>query len=194
MTDARTIAVYDKGAAAYATLSRSAPDADLRAFMQLLTPGGRILDYGCGPGGSAVLLQMAGFSVDAFDAAPGMVALARSRGVAARLATFNDPIPQDLDGVFANFSLLHAPRADLPRHLGQIAQALVPGGICHLGMKTGEGSARDAIDRLYTYVTPGDLHDMLTDVGLTVLSSREGLDKGFAGTDDPVVIILSRKI
>jgi trans-aconitate methyltransferase len=193
VTDERTIAVYDAGAADYAKLSRAKPDADLRAFMALLPKGGRVLDYGCGPGGSSVLLQQAGFIVDAFDAAPSMVEIAQARGINARHATFDDLLPQKYDGIFANFSLLHAPRAALPQHLAAITKALNPSGIFHIAMKTGTGAGRDSIDRLYTYVTEHDLHAMLTQAGLAQIFSRTGLDKGFAGTDDAFVITLSRK-
>jgi hypothetical protein len=97
------------------------------------------------------------------------------------------------DGVWANFSLLHAPVADLPRHIDAIAQALRSGGIFHIAMKTGEGEARDAIDRMYSYVTVSALQSMVEVAGFTVLGIDEGHEVGCAGTDDPFVTMRARK-
>ena len=61
----------------------------------------------------------------------------------------NDEIDgEDLyDGIWANFSLLHAPRAAFPLHLMALKRAIKPGGLLHLGMKLGEGEGRDGLGR-----------------------------------------------
>jgi predicted methyltransferase len=110
--------------------------------------------------------------------------------IGARLATFDDvEAVAQYDGVWANFSLLHAPRADLPRHLAALHRALKPGGLLHLGMKTGTGEARDGLDRLYSYYSVAELHGKLANAGFTVTATSEGHERGLAGTDDPFVII-----
>ncbi len=196
MADARTIAVYDAKAADYARLVDSGgPDQTLRDFIAALPEGARVLDLGCGPGGASAHMRDAGLDPDPVDASPAMIALAKERfGLEARLATFDDISGEALyDAIWANFSLLHAPRVDLPRHFTALAHALRPGGLFHVGLKTGTGEARDSIDRLYTYVTVEELHRLFTDAGLAVLSTREGSEKGLAGTDDPFVLCLARK-
>ena len=194
MPDPRTIAVYDIRAADYAHLTKAPPRPDLRAFIAAMPQAARVLDLGCGPGAAAVHMQSAGLQIDAIDASAAMVAMARKAGIPARVATFDDVTQIEVyHGVWANFSLLHAAPADLPRHIGAIAKALVPGGLFHIGMKLGDGQARDAIDRLYTYVTTAALTDMLADVGLRPVSTREGVDKGLAGTDDAFVVIQALK-
>ena len=196
MPDARTIAVYDAKAADYARMVDSGgPDQSLRDFISTLPKGASVLDLGCGPGGASAHMRNAGLNPDPVDASPAMVALAKERfGLASRLATFDDIDGEALyDGVWANFSLLHAPRADLPHLFAALAHALRSGGHFHVGVKTGTGEARDAIDRLYTYVTVEELHRLFTDAGLTVVSTREGSEKGLAGTDDPFVLCLARK-
>ena len=196
MPDARTIAVYDAKAADYARMVDSGgPDKTLRDFIAALPKGARVLDLGCGPGGASAHMCNAGLTPDPVDASPAMVALAKERfGLDARLGTFDDIDGEALyDAIWANFSLLHAPRVDLPRHFTALAHALRPGGLFHVGLKTGTGEARDSIDRLYTYVTVEELHRLFTDAGLAVLSTREGSEKGLAGTDDPLVLCLARK-
>ena len=196
MVDARTIAVYDAKAADYARMVDSgSPDQTLLDFIAALPKGASVLDLGCGPGGASAHMRNAGLNPDPIDASPAMVALAKERfGLEARLATFDDIVGDALyDGIWANFSLLHAPCADLPHHFATLARALRPGGLFHVGLKTGTGEARDAIDRLYTYVTVEELHRLFTDAGLAVLSTREGSEKGLAGTNDPYVLCLARK-
>ena len=194
--DARTIAFYDGAADRYATLTESGtPDANLLAFIALLPPGARVLDLGCGPGRASVHMRAAGLDPDPVDASDGMLAIARdSHGLPARKATFDDlDAVAAYDGVWANFSLLHAPRADLPRHLAAIATALKPGGVFHIGMKTGEGEARDAIDRFYSYVGVDELAGLLRDAGFAVLATVSGREVGCAGTADPFVVMRARR-
>ena len=118
MTDPETIAVYDAQAEAYRDRFSGGAGASVDAFLAVLPDAARILDLGCGPGGASVAMQNAGHSVLAIDASQGMVDAARGQGVNARLGTFDDiPGLGPFDGVWANFSLLHAPRARLPGHL-----------------------------------------------------------------------------
>ncbi|WP_349291175.1 class I SAM-dependent methyltransferase [Loktanella sp. SALINAS62] len=194
--DHRTIGFYDTAASRYATLNHTdKASAALCAFMKLLPPGGSVLDLGCGPGRASYHLRAAGFTPDPVDASSAMVAFAQdTHALPARLASFDDlNAVAAYDGVWANFSLLHAARHDLPRHLSAIATALRPGGVFYAGMKTGQGEARDALDRRYTYVTPSEWAVMLDDAGFSLIASREGVDKGCAGTDDAFLVTLARK-
>lgn len=192
MSDDPTIKVYDAKAEEYAALvTRGKSDADLDAFMAAVTPGGRVLDLGCGPGNSAAVVQTAGFAVDAMDAAPRMVELARATyGIEVTLATFHDlDVVAQYDGIWANFSLLHAPKADFPGHLARIHHALKPGGVLHLGMKTGTGERVDSIGRFYAYYEENELTALLNGAGFTPAATRRGTGKGLSGASDPFVII-----
>jgi SAM-dependent methyltransferase len=194
MTDARTIAVYDARAKAYAAMGPGKPQRDLMQFIDGLPAQGSVLDVGCGPGTAAVQMKTAGLKVDAIDASAAMVQLAQAKGVAARIATFDDISGIKVyDGVWASFSLLHAPAVDLPRHIAAIARTLRPAGLFHIAMKTGEGEQRDSLDRLYTFVTEVQLRSLLSDTGLLPVFTRTGVDKGLAGTDDAYLVIQARK-
>jgi hypothetical protein len=63
----------------------------------------------------------------------------------------------------------------------------------HVGMKTGDGMARDAMDRLYTYVTVEELQRLFEHAGLEVTYTHEGAERGLAGTLDTFVIMRGRK-
>lgn len=194
--DARTIRFYDTAAEQYAaTFRNTAASKDLKSFMALLPAGAAVLDLGCGPAQASVHLRAAGFRPDPVDAAQGMVDFANlTHAIGARVLTFDaiDMVAK-YDGVWANFSLLHAPAADLPRHLRAIITALRPSGVLHIAMKTGTGARRDGLDRLYTFVTVAELQAMLEDAGFGILHTREGHDIGMAGTNDPFVSIKARK-
>ncbi len=186
MNDHETVRVYDTQAQDYARMTDrdNATDPRLTAFIAKLPKGGRVLDLGCGPGAAAAVMAQAGLRVDATDASAEMVTMAsRQKGVTAWQASFHDLDAQDkYDGLWANFSLLHAPRADTPMHLDQIVKALVPGGQFHLGLKLGTGSARDKLGRLYTYYTQDDLNALLQTAGFTITEVSLGRGKGLDGS------------
>ncbi|PRY93416.1 methyltransferase family protein [Hasllibacter halocynthiae] len=193
MSDARTLAAYAAHASDYASRFRGPPDADLLAFVSLLPDGARVLDLGCGPGGAARHLADMGHTVDAVDASPAMVRLARARGVRARVADFDALDAEDAyHGVWANFSLLHAPRRALPGHLAAIARALRPGGALHIGLKLGRGERRDRLGRLYAYWTEGEVAALLREADLVPVAGRTGEDAGLAGATEPYLILRAR--
>lgn len=196
MTDETTIRIYDAKAEDYArTFAGDEPARALKIFMSHLPPNARVLDWGCGPGMASWHMKAAGFDPDPVDASAEMVAVAgRKYGVQARKATFADLREQGVyDGVWANFSLLHAPRADLPGHLQAARTALRPEGILHIGMKRGRGETRDRFGRKYTYVTTVELSTLLEGIGFEILKTHEGEEAGLAGTIDPFVLILARR-
>lgn len=183
-SDFETLKVYGDMADDYAALTEGSDgDPALATFIGALPSGAHVLDLGCGPGNAAAQMVKLGLSVDATDATQAMVDLAnRHDGVKAWVATFDDLNGTDLyDGIWANFSLLHAPRGDMPRHLGAIRELLRPGGMFHIGMKTGTGEKRDDLGRLYTYYTAEELTELLSDAGFTPFSSRTGSEKGLDG-------------
>lgn len=193
--DRRTIDAYEANATAYAKrfrVIRLTPP--LKAFIDALPSGARVLDLGCGPGDASAHLRAAGIQPDPVDASPAMVALANDRhGIGARLGTFDDVNAEAAyDGVWANFSLLHAPGADLPRHLAAIHRALKPGGLFHIAMKTGSGEVRDRLGRSYTYVGRHELAALLAEAGFTIIAAANGRERGLAGTLDPFVIFRAR--
>ncbi|MEJ6404392.1 class I SAM-dependent DNA methyltransferase [Yoonia sp. 2307UL14-13] len=196
MVDRKTIATYDAKAGDYIKLTKQdGPDASLQAFIDLMPKGGRVLDLGCGPATSSAHMRAAGLIPDPVDASQGMVDLANgTHEIGARLGTFDDiDTVAVYDGVWANFSLLHAPRDMLPTYLAALNRALVTGGVLHVGMKTGQGDLRDTIDRYYTFVTVAELRGLLRDAGFTVNFVKEGEEKGMAGTMDPFVLMRARK-
>jgi trans-aconitate methyltransferase len=192
MADQKTIDVYNAKAADYADkFSRTKPDRDLRNFIESIVKGGLVLDLGCGPGNSAAMMQAAGLVAEAMDASAQMVELARTKySLNVTHATFDDlNASARYDGVWANFSLLHAAKSDIPRHLSAIHTALKPKGHFHIGMKLGTGEKRDTMDRMYTYYEEVELKDVIQTAGFTLRDSRKDAMTGLAGPEEPFIII-----
>ncbi|MEQ3670442.1 class I SAM-dependent methyltransferase [Pseudophaeobacter sp.] len=186
MSDTETLKVYGDRAADYAALNQDylSNDPRLLEFITACPSAGRVLDLGCGPGTSAAVMAKAGLRADATDASQEMVALAQALpGVTAWRATFEEIQGVALyDGIWANYSLLHAPRAAMPHHLAALKRALKSNGVFYIALKLGKGEARDALGRLYTYYEEDDLQDLLKTAGFTVLNCAFGESEGLDGT------------
>lgn len=92
----------------------------------------RVLDFGCGPGRDLAAFRALGHVPTGLDGCEAFVAMARAySGCDVLHQSFFalDLAPASFDGVFANASLQHVPRAVLPTVLGALWGALVPGGV-----------------------------------------------------------------
>ena len=195
MTDRKTLAVYAAQRDAYvAMMEREAPnDVCLAPFLEAVAEGGRVLDLGCGPGHFAARMAKAGMRVEAWDAVPEMVEhAARLPGVSARVARFDDLVARDrYDGVWAYFSLLHAPRAAFPGHVAAIGRALRRGGVALLGLKRGEGGGRDRLGRYYEYYERPEIDAALEAAGLSPARHWTGGAPGLAGHPDGWIAVMA---
>lgn len=194
MADRRTIQLYDTRAADYARIETGpAEQQALADFTASLPPKSRVLDLGCGPGLASLAMQQAGHAPDPVDASCSMVDLANSLGLPARQAEFDAVTGRHIyDGLWANFSLLHAAKADFPRHLAALHRAAKPGAPFHIGMKLGTGESRDNLGRHYAYYTCAELTAHLIAAGFHPQTTVLGEAPGFAGTVSPFALILSR--
>lgn len=196
MSDSTTIRVYDDRASDYAEMSDDATltDPQLAGFIAACAPGGQVLDLGCGPGAAAAVMAQAGLNVIATDASGEMVALANQKpGVSARQETFDEISGHDVyDGIWASFSLLHAPRPAFPGYLAALNKALISGGVFYIGMKLGSGEARDSIGRQYTYYNSDELEKYMADAGFSVLGRKFGSGPGLDGSQSDWTVVAAR--
>lgn len=193
--DEATLAFYDREGAAYADWS--APKGEyawLEKFLSL-APEGRLLDYGCGGGWAAKRMLDAGRRVEAFDGSAALAAEAsKLTGINVKVMRFEgfDAVSR-YAGLWASFCLLHAPRAAMAGNLARIARALQPGGLLYLGLKTGEGEARDSLGRFYSYFGREEIEAMLTAAGFREIDIREKQGGGYDGVPEEVMHIFCRK-
>ncbi|MBO9472984.1 class I SAM-dependent methyltransferase [Shimia sp. R10_1] len=197
MSDQETMKVYAKAAGDYAERFSKVAEGDidqlkdLNGLFALLPDNGLVLDLGCGPGQWAAKIRDAGYQVEAMDASAEMAALAKEKfDLDVTVGVFEDLTEEaKYDGIWANFSLLHAPKADMSAHLLRIKTALKPRGAFHIGMKLGRGESRDALGRFYSYYEEAELIGLLEAAGFTITQKRRGNAKGLAGSDDTYVIL-----
>jgi SAM-dependent methyltransferase len=193
MSDPETLDVYNRQADNYVDMMReyAVKDRLNTTFINACNPNAHVLDLGCGPGHYAVLMANAGLTVDALDASHEMIArVPQADKVTAHVGVFDDIAGADLyDGIWANFSLLHAPRTDIPRHLSALHKALKPGGVFFIGMKMGVGGKRDTIGRHYEYYTKEELETLLQDAGFKPQNHWTGQAKGLDETYHSWIVI-----
>ena len=195
MSDKQTIDVYGPRVAEYAALELGGyARRGMEAFAARLPERGHIFDLGCGPGVHAEGFLARGYKVSALDATPAFVEEARSRGVEARVGTFDELAEEAVyDGVWASFSLLHDVRANFTTHVAACARALKPGGAFFLGMKLGEGEHRDSIGRFYSYYSEGELTAAVTEAGMMVVWTEQGAEPGLSGEVSPFMVLVAVK-
>ena len=196
MADEETLGVYRAKAEDYARMVAGiGSNRHLDAFIAALPAGAHVLDLGCGTGNASAAMVEAGLTIDAWDGSPEMASVARDQfGLDVQVKTFDMLTAIEVyDGVYANFSLLHAPKADMPANLDRCAQALKPGGILHLGLKTGSGEARDKLGRFYAYYSDAEITGLLEAAGLSVTSRVTGEEAGLDGAVAPWIIMKAKK-
>ena len=180
---AATVRAYDASAADYRDATAELPDpvvAAIERFAGVLPAGARVLEVGSGGGRDAGALEGAGLDVRRTDVTPGFVELLRAGGEEADLL---DPLTDDLAdpaapgtpyaGVWANASLLHVRREDLPTVLGRLAEATARDGLLYASVKEGDGEAwsvhgKVASPRLFTYWREAPLREALGGAGWSV--------------------------
>ncbi len=192
--DTETIKYYDKSAESYLDkVCNTYPDSDLLSFINSIKSGGTVLDLGCGPGNSSAMMQSAGLNVHASDCSQKMVDIAKNKfNVDAIKAEFKELSEINLyDGVWANFSLLHAPRSEMLSNLKKINRSLKKKGYLHIGLKIGNGEKRDTLGRQYTYYQPKELKSLLISAGFTINTIRLDMDGAISmtGMIEPFMIV-----
>ncbi|MDZ4137816.1 MAG: class I SAM-dependent methyltransferase [Erythrobacter sp.] len=183
-TDPDTIAFYQSRAPHYTFTSAQCVSHQLDPFLDRLTPGACVLELGCGGGQDSARIAARGFSVDATDGTPAMVAKANERfGLGARVMAFHElDAEAAYDAVWAHASLLHCPCAALPDVLARIFRALRPGGWHFASYKLGDGEGRDLLGRLHNFPPPNWLIAAYQTAGFVIEGQSTYAGKSSDGT------------
>jgi SAM-dependent methyltransferase len=178
-----TTSFYADNAALYAARKRNLPTSRLDAFLAALPAGASILELGCGAGQDAAYMLSRGFDVTPTDGSAELANEAEKLiGRPVRIMRFETlDASAAFDGIWAEASLLHVPRSDLPNIFDRILRALKDGGIFHSSFKAGAAEGHDALARYYNYPSAEWLGALLNEGGWRDIAITEADGGGFDG-------------
>ncbi|MDP2822008.1 MAG: class I SAM-dependent methyltransferase [Sulfuritalea sp.] len=130
-----------------------------------VAPPFTLLDFGCGPGRDLRTFVQRGHRVVGLEGAPALADMARAHsGCEVWQQDFlRLDLPEShFDGVFANASLFHVPRQELPRVLRQLHATLKPGGVLFSSNPHGENQEIINGERYGAYYDLAAWRDYLT--------------------------------
>lgn len=185
--DATTLAYYSSHAKDVAQRYETAPSAFADRFAGAFTPGGRVLDIGCGSGRDLAELVRQGFQPYGIDGTAEFVQLAqqyhpelRGRIEQALLPDFAVPFGGEFDGVVCCAVLMHIDSTELFNAALTIKRCLKVNGRLLISVPSqrtdiGEGD-RDANGRLFKTYHSGYLRLIFERLGFSLIDQWANSD------------------
>lgn len=111
----------------------------MEPFISLLPDGASVLDVGCGSGRDSAYLKSLGYDVTAMDGSNEMCEIASVHiGQDVLQLKFNEmDFVEVFDGVWANASLHHVSRSEMPYIMKKVIRSIKPGGVLYLALPYG---------------------------------------------------------
>jgi SAM-dependent methyltransferase len=154
---------------------RSAIAPWLDRFASALPVGARVVDLGAGPGIDSAILRRRGLRVVSLDLSLGMLRAGLNDFHGPRIQADTRQLPlatATVAGVWANASLLHLRRAELPAALAEVRRVLRAPGLLYVSVKRGTGaeweSDRYGQPRFFQYWTEAALDAALHAGGFSI--------------------------
>ena len=160
-------------------------------FASLLPQGARVLDAGCGSGQKARFFQDRGFQVLGIDFSEKLFEIARQTATASdfRLLDLRDirTLSEQFDGVFAQASLLHIPKAETFSVIEGMVSRLVPQGLLYIAVKAQRpGHPEEEMvtendygydyERFFSYYTLDEMRRQVDRLGLSLVHGEVSQD------------------
>ena len=175
---------------------RDGASRHLDAFLDLLSPGARILELGCGGGRDAAAMLARGFAVDPTEGVAEIARQAEARlGCAVRVMRFDQlDAVEAYDGIWCHASLLHVPIGALPSTLSRIYRALRPRGRHFASYKSGGEAGRDRFGRYFNYPSPARLIALYREAASwRFIATSEYEGGGYDGRQGPWITVTTQK-
>lgn len=132
------------------------------------SPPFQILDFGCGPGRDLQTFAAMGHIPTGLDGSDRFAEMARvDSGCEVLHQNFLElHLPAErFDGIFANASLFHVPRQELPRVLRELRAALKPGGVLFSSNPRGNNQEGWKGDRYGAFHSAEAWSELMTEAG-----------------------------
>tara|TARA_Y100000310_G_scaffold167542_1_gene167311 strand:- start:1324 stop:1941 length:618 start_codon:yes stop_codon:yes gene_type:complete len=179
----KTIKGYSEIAKDYAEKVKDlSPHEQSKRFLSYLKKGDLILDIGCGPGRDAKIFTNQGYCVVGIDPAEGMLTLAKKNALNAKFKkmqaeniSFED---ESFHGIWACASLLHLPKATLPKAISGAYRVLKKHGIFYASFIQGdfEGTKKSKAypgqERFWAFYQPKELEQIITKEKFNLIHSE----------------------
>jgi SAM-dependent methyltransferase len=156
-------------------------------FAELVGPGARVGDVGCGPGHVSDHLAVLGLTPVGVDPSPGMIAVARSRypHLEFHVGSFDEPGDPtgSWAGAVAPYSLIHVEPADRPAAYAGLARTIASGGWLIVSFHTSDADHQPEsiahlsewwghdVDIDFHYLDPAEVAAGLGNAGFTVMAT-----------------------
>ena len=179
----KAVHVYNQIAEDYANVF-SEPSEHIDEFLELLPTNGKILDVGCGNGVDCMYVKNKGFKIVGVDMSEKMLDIARSKypEIEFRLGDMRSLQfdQNEFDGIIASCSLIHIPKKDIPKTLGQFTRFLKHGGAIYIQLQSGT-SEEVFVDEPFkpdeklfvNVISPDEIELLLHNAGFKIVHKHE---------------------
>jgi len=172
---AKTIRAY-KDTETYEQGTRElVPTVELDQFLALLKPDSHVLDAGCAYGRDTDYIKQRGFTTEAFDLSPELIARAKELypRLSFKVADVRETGYGDstFNGIWCNATLLHLNDDDMRKALTEFHRILKTGGVLAVSLKKGEGTQEfietfsSKSERFFNFKTHESFLEMLEEAG-----------------------------
>ena len=151
-------------------------------YISLIGKGGLVLDVGCASGIKSKYLAAGGLKVVGIDIADKLIDIARKSLPEAKFYVMDmadvENLADEFNGIFAQASLLHIPKKDIPDILKKLNSKLKPGGYFYVAVKQKEGVTEEIVkekdygyeyERFFSYFTLDEIENYFDELKMKII-------------------------
>jgi len=176
---------------------------EIYEFMKLISPQGKVLDLGCGPGHHSKIFMENGFEVVGIDLSEKMIEIAKTtvKNVDFQVMDImNLNFPHNyFDGIWASASLIHIPKIIISQALLNLKMILNRKGLIYISVKEGNGEELitderyGGVKKFYAYYERKEIEKLLVQRDFKILKEKIRERRITYDTNDWIYLICKNK-